>query len=64
MELPDIEYKTAFASLDKLNPNYSYKFITTHLQEPTDYELRIPFHLLNLDDLIILLQADKHSQIN
>ena len=57
------EYKTAFASLDKLNPNYSYKFITTHLQEPTDYELRIPFHLLNLDDLIILLQADKHSQI-
>lgn len=57
------EYKTAFASLDKLNPNYSYKFITSHVQEQTDYELKIPFHLLNLDDLIIFLQADKHSQI-
>ena len=57
------EYKTAFSSLDKLNPNYSYKFITSHVQEETDYELKIPFHLLNLDDLIIFLQADKHSQI-
>ena len=57
------EYKTAFASLNKYNPNYSYKFITTNLQEETDYELHIPFHLLNLDDLTIMLQADKHSQI-
>ena len=57
------EYKTAFAELDKYNPNYSYKFITTNLQEETDYELHIPFHLLNLDDLTIMLQADKHSQI-
>ena len=57
------EYKTAFADLGKLNPNYSYKFITTHMQEETDYELKIPFHLLTLDDLIIMMQADKHSQI-
>ena len=57
------EYKTAFKDLGKLNPNYSYKFITTNIQEETDYELKIPFHLLNLDDLTILLQADKHSQI-
>lgn len=57
------EYKTAFKDLNKLNPNYSYKFITTNIQEPTDYELKIPFHLLNLDDLTIMLQADKHSQI-
>ena len=57
------EYKTAFKDLDKLNPNYSYKFITTNVQEETDYELKIPFHLLNLDDLTIMLQADKHSQI-
>ena len=57
------EYKTAFNQLDKLNPNYSYKFITTNVQEPTDYEMKIPFHLLTLDDLIVMLQADKHSQI-
>lgn len=57
------EYKTAFRDLGKLNPNYSYKFITTNVQEDTDFELKIPFHLLNLDDLTIMLQADKHSQI-
>ena len=57
------EYKTAFRDLNKLNPNYSYKFVTTNIQEETDYELKIPFHLLNLDDLTIMLQADKHSQI-
>ena len=57
------EYKTAFESLDKINPKYSYKFVTTHKQEANDQDLRIPFHLLGLDDIIILLQADKHSQI-
>ena len=57
------EYKTAFANLNQYNPNYSYKFITTNIQEETDYPLQIPFHLLNLDDLTIMLQADKHSQI-
>ena len=57
------EYKTAFANLNQYNPNYSYKFITTNLQDETDYELHIPFHLCSLDDLTIMLQADKHSQI-
>ena len=57
------EYKTAFNQLHKINPNYSYKFITTNIHDETDYELNIPFHLLNLDDLTIMLQADKHSQI-
>ena len=57
------EYKTAFNQLDKINPNYTYKFITTNMQDENDYEMKIPFHLLNLDDIIVLLQADKHSQI-
>ncbi len=57
------EYKTAFCNLSSLNPNYSYKFITSNVQEETDHELHIPFHLLNLDDLTIMLQCDKHSQI-
>ena len=55
------EYKTAFRGLGQ--GKYSYKFITTNIQEDTDYELHIPFHLLTLDDLIVMLQADKHSQI-
>ena len=57
------EYKTAFRDLNKLNPNYNYKFITTNIHDSTDFPLQIPFHLLNLDDLTIMLQADKHSQI-
>lgn len=57
------EYKTAFRDLGKINPNYTYKFITTNIQEESDYAMKIPFHLLNLDDLTIMLQADKHSQI-
>ncbi len=57
------EYRTAFCELDKLNRAYSYKFITTNMQEETDFPLNIPFHLLSLDDLTVMLQADKHSQI-
>ena len=57
------EYKTAFCNLSALNPNYSYKFITSNVQDKDDHELHIPFHLLNLDDLTIMLQCDKHSQI-
>lgn len=57
------EYKTAFSEINKYNPSYSYKFITTNLQDETDYELHIPFHLLTLDDLTIFLQCSKHTQI-
>ena len=57
------EYKTAFTKLNEYNPNYSYKFITTNPTDPDDFTLRLPFHLLNLDDLSLLLQASSHSQI-
>lgn len=57
------EYKTAFAEINKYNPSYSYKFITTNVQEQDDYELHIPFHLLTLDDLTIFLQCSTHTQI-
>ena len=57
------EYKNAFKDLNKLNPNYNYKFITTNKTEEGDYDLRIPFHLLNLDDIALLLQASSHSQL-
>ncbi len=57
------EYKNAFGSLDKINPSYSYKFVTTNPQEPTDYLLKIPVNLLTLDDIALLLQASTHSQL-
>jgi len=57
------EYKNAFKGLNQLNPNYNYKFITTNKTEEDDFDLRIPFHLLNLDDIALLLQATTHSQL-
>lgn len=57
------EYKNAFGSLNKINPNYNYKFITTNPTEPTDYLLKIPVNLLTLDDVALLLQASTHSQL-
>lgn len=57
------EYKTAFGKINEINPNYSYKFITTNPSDPGDERLTIPVHLLNLDDLILLLQATSHTQI-
>ena len=57
------EYKTAFGKINQINPNYSYKFITTNPTNPTDQLLQIPVHLLNLDDLTLLLQASSHTQI-
>ena len=57
------EYKNAFKGLNQLNPNYNYKFITTNKTEDDDFDLKIPFHLLNLDDIALLLQASTHSQL-
>lgn len=57
------EYKNAFKGLNQINPNYNYKFITTNKTDADDFDLRIPFHLLNLDDIALLLQASTHSQL-
>ena len=57
------EYKTAFKNLNQINPNYSYKFITTNPVDETDSLLQIPIFLLNLDDLALLFQASSHSQL-
>ncbi len=57
------EYKNAFGSLNKINPSYNYKFITTNPTEETDYLLKIPVNLLTLDDIALLLQANSHSQL-
>ena len=57
------EYKTAFREINKINPVYSYKFITTNPTDLEDKKLLIPTHLLTLDDFTLLLQASSHSQI-
>jgi hypothetical protein len=57
------EYKSAFRDLNKINPDYNYKFITTNKQESTDFDLKIPINLMTLDDFALLLQASVHSQL-
>jgi len=57
------EYKNAFSEIDKYNPNYAYKFITSNLQDSDDTILEIPINLLTLDDMALLLQANSHTQL-
>ena len=56
------EYINAFKDLDKNNPYYSFKVITTNMSK--NYEkLNIPVCLLNLEDVLNLLDATSFSQI-
>ena len=57
------EYYNAFKDLNKINPNYNYRFITTNEVEGKGEPLRLPIFLLNEDDLSLLLQATNHSQL-
>ena len=57
------EYYNAFKDLNKINPNYNYRFITTNEVEGKGEPLRLPVFLLNEDDLTLLLQATEHSQL-
>ncbi len=57
------EYKNAFKSISSISDYYSYKFITSRLRDEDDEMINIPMNLLRPDDIAILLQADKHSQL-
>ncbi len=57
------EYKNAFKNINAISPYYNYKFVTAHPQDDTDVLINIPLNLLKVDDLGVLLQADKHSQL-
>ncbi len=57
------EYYNAFKDLNKINPNYNYRFITTNETDGIGEPLRLPIFLLNEDDLTLLLQATEHSQL-
>ena len=57
------EYKNAFRTINSINPNYAYKFVTTNPVDSDDTLLQIPVNLLNNDDFALLLQASTHSQL-
>ena len=57
------EYKSAFKDINKINPNYQYKFLTTNPVDESDMLLQIPVFLLTNDDMALLLNAENHSQL-
>jgi len=57
------EYHNAFGSIDKINPNYNFKYYTTNKMDKEGERLRIPLWLLDAEDLSILLNVTEHSQI-
>lgn len=68
------EYHNAFSKLHEKTPEINFKAYTTNLNDPnliyapnvqvTNHELlRIPIWLLGLDDIALLLEAEKTSQI-
>ncbi len=57
------EYHNAFERLSEVNPNYQFKYYTTNKDDPEGELLNIPLWLLDIDDFALLLQAEKHSQL-
>ena len=57
------EYYNAFSNLSSINSQYNYRYITTNETDGLGEKLRLPIYLLNRDDLALLLQCNKHSQL-
>ncbi len=57
------EYHQAFSKINELNKNISFKAYTTNLNFSESEVLRIPFWLLSVDDIALLLNATKPSQL-
>ena len=57
------EYHNAFERLSEVNPNYQFKYYTTNKTDTNGELLSIPLWLLDIDDFALLLQAEKHSQL-
>ncbi len=58
------EYHNALAGISKINPNFNFKFYTTNPNQIGGEQLRLPIYLFNLDDMALLLRANKHSQLS
>lgn len=57
------EYHTAFSELHNKVPEINFKSYTTNLEFADTEILRIPLWFLGVDDIALLLGADKHSQL-
>lgn len=57
------EYHTAFENLHNTVPEINFKYYTTNTNEDMDKILRIPLWLLDVDDIALLLECDKPSQL-
>ncbi len=57
------EYHTAFKDIDKINPNYHFKYYTTNKHDNNGEKLRIPIYLFDINDMALLLSATEHSQL-
>lgn len=58
------EYHNALQNIDKINPNLNFKFYTTNTTQKDGEVLSIPLWLLDIDDMALLLRADRHSQLS
>ncbi len=57
------EYHNAFQNINKINPNYNFKYYTTNMHDKEGSILHIPLWLLGIDDMALLLSAETHSQL-
>ena len=57
------EYHTAFQEINKVNPNFFFKYYTTNPNDRNGNFLRIPLWLLDVDDMALLLDASEHAQL-
>ena len=57
------EYHQAFSKIHELTPELNFKAYTTNLQFGESEILKVPLWLLNVDDIAILLGAEKASQL-
>ena len=57
------EYHTAFEHLHDVVPEINFKYYTTNVDEDMDKILRIPLWLLDTDDIALLLDCSKPTQL-
>ena len=57
------EYYNAFKDINRIDPNYHYRYFNTNEVDNLGEKLRLPIYLLNKEDLSLLLQCTSHSQL-
>ena len=57
------EYHTAFENLHNVVPEINFKYYTTNTDEDLNKIVRIPLWLLDVDDIALLLECNKQTQL-